>query len=447
MDNDKTPYREIPDSFRKTNSGSPSSASVITKHASLPPSLITIILLMAGAFCCPMSAWTLFQGYLSYSDALFLAALVMHSTRLLTNPKAVNFSIFLLTSAVIIIISGLITSMIDSPASDPTNAAKLFFSMILLPVLIAIIVGADKAIIEKLLIAWLAGGVFNALVAYASSHGVSVFGFYDKAYAMTGRSMGLSYHSNALGYSAALLIPVTAYFWSRTSYLILHIILLMSLFLLLFALTSSGSRASLLALLFGLLPLINLIRRDRWPFIFLALLGLTLAALLFVSALVLFDFEMPAYFKESAISRLLGLTSSAAGSDIGRQSYIERSFALFFDAPLFGAGYWWLRGAHMHILGIMNAGGLFGLSGLILWWTAVFFAERRVSTSTSNRALWALVVSGLVVWLINGAMQPNLLDREGYLLIGILFALDNPNKRKIADTEINRPLEPSKRLL
>jgi hypothetical protein len=406
----------------------------------LLPSRITVLLLMAGGFCCPMSKWVLSQGYLSYSDLFFFAALTSHITNTLANPRAVSISIFLIVAALILALSGIIDTFIDSQYSYPLNSGKLVFSMTLFPLIITLIAGVDSAITEKLLVAWLAGGTFSALIAFASSHEISILGFYDSLSAKGARAEGLAYHANAFAYACALLVPVAVYFWGQKPRLMVRLLVLISLSLLLYGIYSSGSRGSLLAMLTAMLawPLLKM-RGSVRPQTLLALMGLALVAVFFVVLGAEYFTHAFPRFTESAIGRLLGLSSSAAGSNVGREQYIHGGWERFSESPVFGSGYFWLRGAHMHILGIMDAAGLFGLSGLIFWGVAISCAVLKLRkirhanvSSAGFDALFILTVSGLINWLVGGAFQPALLDRNGYILIGILFALDANTRHQIA---------------
>jgi len=394
------------------------------------PSQLTLALLLGGAFCCPMSTWTLFKGYLLISDALFLAALATHALRMLQDlSRLATIPFSLLAAGMGFALSGLITFALgDDANADPINAAKMVFSLTVFPILIMMTTGGHTGRINALLAAWLAGGAFSAAVAVASHYGVALLGFYDGGHA--NRASGLGYHPNALGYTSALLAPVAIYFWWRATARWQSVLMLAGLCVLLYALHLSGSRAALVALLLALaFPVARLIRIEAAAYALVGALGLAFVVLLGFALASEFDLhDLVHRVEDSAIGRLLGLSGSGEHSDSERRAFLRYSWAQFQESPLLGSGYGWLRGAHMHVLGIMHSGGLLGLSALLLWFTALATAGHRTANVQHRytgelAGLRTLVVAGLVIWFVNGGLQPVLLDRNGYILAGVLFAL------------------------
>lgn len=391
---------------------------------------LTLGLLMAGAFCCPIR-WTVLAGYLSLSDAFFLAALASHARSALRNIGELGGVPWpLLASGALFALSGMISYAIGEAHAEPLNAAKLIFSLTLFPLLLVLTVGTDLKRLDKVLMAWVAGGVLSAGVALASRYGISLLGYYDEFSAGGGRASGLTYHPNALGYTSALIAPVAAYLSVRFSHWGMRTLALGALAVLLSGVHLSGSRASVWALALGALyPVLRLLRGNRGMLLLTALLGAAALAALALAVSVEFDVQLPENFRESALGRALGLSTSAYGSNVERQSYIDFSWAAFQESPFFGAGYGWLRGAHVHLLAILHAGGLLGFSAFLLWILAVLSACWRVAGAQRKlgatfSGLWPVVVAGLVIWFVNGGLQPVLPDRNGYILIGVLFALD-----------------------
>lgn len=405
------------------------------------PSALTLALLMAGAFTCPMSTWTLFHGYLSVSDAFFLAALLGHSRTGLNKLQAFSaIPVSLVAAGILFAFSGMVTWALGGPHSDPLNAAKLVFSLTIFPILILVTAGTAIRHLERLMAAWLAGATLSAAVAFISSHGVSIPGLYDKAAAAGGRAQGLAYVHNALGYTSALLAPVAIYFWSRHRRLSWRVLAVLSLALLVYALDASGSRAALLALALGLLvPAMHLLRRYLSAALVTAVLGIAAAATLAATVALELDIEVPRSLSESAFGRLFGI-SDASASNSERQIYIDYAWGQFQDQPVLGSGYYLLRLSHMHVLGVMQCGGLLGLSAFMLWVLAVLGALRNVGGGLARSrpqteayyGLWACALSGFVVWAVDGALQPLLLDRNGYILIGVLFALNARIRQRTA---------------
>lgn len=418
-------------------------------HRDLKPSVVTTTLFVTGVFCAPLTSWSLFNGLLLMSDALFLAALGTHATtgikRLSTDG---GVSILLIVSGMLLALSGLIVFALGTPNAEPVNAAKIVFSLCVFPVLIMSIVGTDRAQIHRMLAAWVAGGCLSALVAVASRHGISLLGFRDAAAAAGHRAEGLTYHSNLLGYSSALLIPVSIYLFRVTQRRMFQVLLIGAIAVLLYALQLTGSRSSVVSMLLGLAyPLLRGLRLHTWLYLVLGMVGMLALALLAATLVLELDLhQITERFEESAVGRLLGLSSSGYRSNSERLLYLQASWDHFVEAPLFGAGYGWLRLAHMHVLGILQCGGIFAFFAFLLWLIAIGAASFRVTRYMQVArslpwppALRSLVTSGLIIWFVSGALQPLILDRNGYLLVGLLFAMDAHARKRLQGW---RPMSP-----
>jgi len=387
-------------------------------------------LLLAGAFCAPITTWNLGGGLLLISDALFIAALVSHAFAATKQLNAMGgVPVLLVVSGAMLAMSGMITYSIGEPYSAPLNAIKMVFSLCVFPMLIASIAYTGPEQTHRLLAAWITGATFSALVAVASRHGISILGFFDAAAASGWRARGLTYHSTVLGYTSALLIPVAVYMLRAASGAMMRLLFVGALAILLYALHLSGSRAALISLLLGIAyPILRGMRLQTWFYVCFGILGIATLALLTVTLLT-----------ELAVGRLLGLSSSAFNSNTERMIYIRYSWDQFLKYPIFGTGYELLRIAHMHVLGILHCGGIFGLFTFLLWLACVIAAHFRVTTATPQpqiaawyRGLSRVVTAGLVIWFISGALHPLLMDRNGYVLIGVLFALDSHARRRLS---------------
>lgn len=410
--------------------------------------LITLILAMAGAFCCPM-AWSVSAGYLSISDAFFLAALLTQARsglRRLGELGGVPW--MLLLSGALFGFSGLISYASGDMHAEPLNAAKLIFSMAVFPVLLMLTVGTDLRRLDWILLAWVAGGTLSAAVAIASRNGISLLGLYDQSGGSGGRSLGLSYHPNVLGYTCALIAPVAVYAVFHFPRWIVKTMALGSLAVLLYGLHLSGSRASFWALMLAAVyPVVRLLLGRRSALVLTVMVGMASAVALMLTIGGEFGSQMSAEFRESAIGRVLGFSTLVEGSNFERRLYIELAWAAFLENPFFGAGYGWLRGAHVHVLAILHSGGLLGFCAFLCWAMAIALACGRVVASLGKtsvagyRELWPVIVAGLLIWMVNGALQPVLPDRNGYILVAALFSLDACARRVLSA----RPFRESQR--
>lgn len=393
--------------------------------------LLATALLFAGAFCCP-STWYVVPGLLSTSDVFFFAAFLFAAPSMLQNllrPGALPW--LMVCAAGLFVASGVITYGLYGSDAEPMTAVKTLFSMTIFPVLLSLCIGNDRRRLEVVLVGWLAGGVLSASVAFASQYGISLFGFFDERSSLGHRARGLTYHPNYLGYACVLLAPVAIYLflsWKRNWAKGLS---LAALGVLLTALYLSGSRASLLALASGLLlPPLMFMSIRRSPVVFTVLLGAAAATLIALTAVSEIGGELSQNFRESAIGRIFGLAQSAAASNHERMIYLQYSWDIFVDNPIFGAGYGEIRVAHMHVMGILQCGGFLGLLAFLSWFLYISTATWRLARATNSLRhegsdlLRLPVISGVIVWLVAGALMPALTDRNGYILIAVLIALD-----------------------
>lgn len=393
---------------------------------------LALFAMLGGAFCCSLD-WTVPGTSLPMADGFIMLAFVCQLPWVFagfTRIGSVPFAPIL--SALLFLLSATISLARGDYYAEPVTAATLVYAMIVFPLLLMLIVGEDLRHLDAILAAWVAGALLTAMVAVSNRLGVPLFGLVDPGLASgLGRAYGLSYHPNELAYTSALCIPVVMYLALRYPGLLSRAIALGAIPLLLWGLHLSGSRSAFWALVMALAAPLAARLQVRWLAIYgLVFIGLLALALLVAAAVS--EFGLPVFqgFEESALGRILGLSESKAGSDAGRLVFVQFGWEQFLSSPFFGNGYGWLRASHMHVLAILQTGGLLGLTAFLLWVSAVVLAALRVGTRIHElpqpRApmLWLAILSGLTVWVINGALQPILTDRNGYVLIGALFLLD-----------------------
>lgn len=391
---------------------------------------LTAVLMVVGAFCCPMT-WSLAKGLLSVGDACFVLALVIQGPWMLQNLARLGGVPWLIAaSGALFGLSGMTAFALGEQYAEPVNAAKLAFSMTVFPLLLVVTTGNRPALLDAVLTGWVAGATLSALVAIASRHQISLLGLFDSFAAEGNRARGLTYHSNILGYTSALAALAALYLGSRFRGVAARAAAGAAFSVLLVALYYSGSRAAVFSLALGLLfAALPRARMDR-----LALYGVLALGVLSIAAFALLighemDLRVTEDLRESAIGRVLGLSETARLANEERRLFIELVWDAFFEHPLFGSGYGWLRGAHVHVLSVLHSGGLLGLLALLIWMVGVATAaltvhRDRTSLAVQDRALWPLAIGGVTIWFVDGALQPVLPDRNGYILVGVLFVLN-----------------------
>jgi O-antigen ligase len=398
---------------------------------------LSLGLIIAGAFCCPIN-WAIdFVEPLPVTDIFFLVAMLIQAPWALQGVVRLGgVPLLPVCGGLLFALSGMILLALAEPNAQPVAAAKLVFSLTLLPLLLVLVVRDDFRRLDAILAAWLAGAALTGSVALLSRYNIPVFGFLDTVGAAGGRAFGLSYHPNELGYTGALTAPVAVYLFLRFRNGGLRVLTLMALVAVLAGIHLSGSRSSLWALVLGaMVPAVGLLQLRRAPSYLTLVLALLAGAALALAVASEFDLIDRTRIQESAIGRVLGLSSSAAGSDAGRVEFAKYGWNEFLKNPYFGNGYGWLRVAHVHVIAVLQSGGLLGITAFLTWLAGILIACWRVAigirlvSPEAHRLLLPTAVAGLVVWFANGALQPILTDRNGYILVGALLALDGHVRR------------------
>lgn len=393
---------------------------------------LAFALIVAGAFCSPIN-WSVF-GRLPLADFFFILAFLLQAPFMVQGlARAYALPLLPLTGCMLFVVNSIINVAMASPYAAPLFVAKLLYSFYLFPLLLAYTLFWNLRKVDIMLAAWLAGAALTAFVALASSYHIPVFGYIDPYAASGVRARGLSYHANALGYTSALTAPVAIYLLACYRHILIRLFAFVALALVLYGIQASGSRSSLLGLVAGVLVLVlvpGFLRGNRLWLYLMVFLGLAATLLLGYAVARGLGLPIADSIASSAVGRLLGLSHGAIASTNLRIQIALRSWADFVANPLFGIGYGAIRIAQSNVLSILQSGGLLGLTAFLTWLSGLFAAGIRVkvglyhAVSAHYRLLWSVVVAGLVIWFVNTAFQPLLNDRNGYILVGVLFALN-----------------------
>lgn len=401
---------------------------------------LAFVLLIAAAFCCPLD-WAIpglmFGEPLPLADVFLLAALLGLLPGAMSGfARLGGVPMMPLFAGLLFLLGGVVSLARGDLHAEPVTAATLSFALGIFPLMLMLAVREDLHRLDWLLAAWVAGAVLTASVALASRYGIALFGYLDQASAAGARAWGLSYHPNELGYTSALTVPVAIYLFLRYRSTWVRLAMVGVLVTLIAGVQLSGSRSSFWALVLGLaVPVLGVISARRLPVYLFAGVGLLATTALFATLVLEFNLPIAAGIEESALGRALGLSPSVVESDSGRAQFYAYSWAQFLDSPLFGQGWGWLRTAHIHVLALLHAGGLLGLLALLVWLAGMAVAAANVMTGlhlitpAGARWLWPTSLAGLIIWFANGAFQPILTDRNGYILAAALLILDGHVRR------------------
>lgn len=400
-------------------------------HAALDK--LSVLLLMGGTFCCSMD-WQIPTpvGSLPYAHAFFLATLMCQAPWAAQGfARQGGISLLALAGSLLIVLSGMISVARGDAHADPGNTMRLFFALLILPLSLQLAFKDDWRRVDLVLGAWLAGATASALVAVASRYNIALFGFFDPESASGGRARGLSFVTNELGYIGALTAPVATYFVFRCGSSTGRILALGALALVISGIHLSGSRGSTLALAAGLgAAMLGRMRPRYLPITLLLTLAVVAASVLGYTVAKELDLPISARMEESALGRTLGLSPWTEHSDTGRRALLQFAWNGFLESPYFGQGWAYLHLAHFHLAAILHSGGLLGTAAFLTWLTGVILCCVRVGFAVKAgndpvaRKLWLTSVVILVVWFVNGAVQPLTWDANGYIEVGVLFALD-----------------------
>ncbi|MGH8540009.1 MAG: O-antigen ligase family protein, partial [Stenotrophobium sp.] len=409
------------------------SAPIFTKHtfANQYSRPTTVEWLLGVAFfLCPATAWLLIPGTLSWSDAFFLAAILLFLIHVALNRTSLQVPIFIFIAAAFFIIAGLASFINNTSPLNLINWLKFLISLFAIPVVIMWMTSEDRESIDRMLWFWMAGTCVSALVAILSKYGILVPFLYDKAADFAGRPGGLTFHPNSLSYTCALLVPVAIYLAVTVHAKTARWISIAAIALLVDGILVSGSRGSLLAAFLGsLVWLPNPFKRfmHRSDFIALAVGALTITAVTFFILLSDKPFADPT----SALSRLFGQSNQTQLSNDARSRAAENAYAKFEAAPIFGQGFEDIRISHNGGLQILQCSGIVGATGILLWWTGMIgcWLWLRLRGLALKQAVYRELMllqmfqAIAVIVIVNGTVEPFLTDRNGYFPFGLLLGL------------------------
>jgi hypothetical protein len=288
--------------------------------------------------------------------------------------------------------------------------------------------GGRQKTVDRMLWFWLAGACLSALIGVLTKYGIPVFDLSDPYAVAIRRVSGLTYHPNVLAYSCALLIPVATYLAVTTSTLTQRWICIVAIVLLADAILVSGSRGSVLAVMIGMMvwlpnPYKKWIHRRE---LFVLVTGL-ISIIAIVFFLLLSD--KPFADSSNALSRLFGSVSNIQQSNDARRAASQFAYNGFSAAPIFGQGFDRILFAHNSGLQVLYSGGLVSFAGALIWWggLGIFWWRLRQLASRYGThqevMLLQMFQSIALVAIVNGAVEPILTNRNGYIAFGLMLGL------------------------
>ncbi len=291
--------------------------------------------------------------------------------------------------------------------SDIGNLAKLEISLLIVPLLIAV-VATTAGRSRRLLDAWALGATVNAAVGVLDYAGVHLAPYAIEAR----RSSGLTIHPNYLALSSVLAVPAAMLWLGRSRRWTVAGAL--SVALLIGGVYASGSRAGSVASVLAIVATVVAIPRlRRVGMMLLPLVGIGLVAVALFTKLG----------REVIHQLRLGAgDTSAAGSDFQRGADAQLALSQITERPIEGVGFSVITDAHVIYLQVLAAGGAIAMASFAVFLGGLAGAARRAWATPWHDAVAAASVT-VVVWLVNGFFDNQVADKYLFVVPGILIAL------------------------
>lgn len=336
-------------------------------------------------FMAPMDSIRPVPGFpvVSASDLLFLVGFLTLAPTLLVRRFAVPIG-FLLPLMGFLAVAVLASAGNPQPVSTFSQLLRLVVGALTLPIVIAWWKPEEKVVV-RLASAYVLGSALSAVVGISRYHG--------------DRIVGLTNHPNIFSLCSVLAIAVVPFLETRVKGT-WRLILLATIPINALGIWWSGSRTSLLALVFVMI-LYPLLRRS-------VMTALSFAAVGIVATFTVIRFANAAD-ETSALGRLLGGGQSTA-SDENRRWAAQEAWRNIQASPVIGRGFEPITEglgslAHNIYLQVASATGILGLVAYLLM---LGFLAKQATVRTRHLGLLALPI---LVYMFVGPVIPLLWDR------------------------------------
>lgn len=381
------------------------------------------VLLMSLAMVLAPCSMLRIHPAISYSDVFLIVGAFAVAITFIGQPRHFPVPSAVFVAALTLLISGLIG---HARFDDPNNLIELlkFLSAcIAVPLITAWALGFSRRAINIAIACWVLGATASAGLAVINKWGYYPFDLYDERIRWTGRYAGLTLYPNILGLYSAFAATVLAAAARRRQTVFIRLVIISLIILHLYAIQLTGSRAAILGLMIGLFSVFFLWQSDQNK------LRATIRAILWAILIVALWTGAECLWGDcssSVIRRLLG-DGSTARSDAIRTSLQTAAWHDFWSNPIFGNGFSKIRDAHNLQLQILVAGGMLAFCGWLIYLSyfgLITFKAWRISYRSNKNASFAIIAASscFLCWLANGLFQPFILERNPYLVIGLLLA-------------------------
>lgn len=383
-------------------------------------------LLWFAAFFSPLNSLRITEE-IKYSDVFFLAAAATAVLEAFRNRGAIRLPLTFVVSLPLFLVTGLIGYCRSDDPADLRELAHFIIAAFGLPLVLGWTTSSSVLAVRTVLLGWVAGNSFNAIIVALNKHGHFPFNTWDPRLPFTGRYGGMSLFPNEAGAFCAMVLPlIMMWLFDRQAPRVLRYAAVPLLLLNFYTIQLSGSRAAILGGIAGMLIFgFNWLRAQPVRGVLMIGAGMLV---LYAGSLVNNCMQIKAGTdcSLSAWDRLFGGNGTGVSDQI-RTDLLREAQGVIEDSPILGAGFHAVRTSHNIFLQIMVSGGVIALCAFVLYLGTVAawiyqIRPRRWPELQLDYLLPALYGS-FVCWVVAGMFQPFTIARNFYLPVGFLLAL------------------------
>ncbi len=369
------------------------------------------------------------QENVAVVDAFIVLSAAFGAAHYLLKIAVPRIPVWMGAGLMILVFHALIAAYFSDNAADQGDAMKLLLAIGVFPLTIFLVLFRDERALMICALAFVAGGLTNALVSYLQITGLAppAIGYSDRTF--INRYSALTVHPNHLGIHCALALSfVFAPMLHGRLSRVLKLAYFASVTVLIGGVLVSGSRAAIIASV-GSFSAIMMIGARRWRTIVFAVLVSAPIIVLFVSTSHMWSSYLPAdsplQSAAYSLDRMFGRIDDVSDSDAERKDAIAEAITSWYSAPIFGNGYADLRAAHNIYFQLLNAAGLVGFFAFFLILSGGLFTAIKLITKGGISPSNLILIGGagsIVSYFIFGLVQNGIYDRFLYVPLGFILA-------------------------
>lgn len=309
--------------------------------------------------------------------------------------------------------------------SDLSALFKWEIAWLVMPVIL-MTNGSTRGRCRLLLDVFAIGAAISAIVALLDVAGLHFLAARPIA---NSRSSGLTIHPNYLAFESALAVPVSLLWVGRGGRWTIGGLLASGV--LLGGVYSSGSRAAAVGAVLAVALTVMLVPRlRRLSGFLLPLAGIAVVVLLtFTNAGTQILHQV----------RLDTGNPTTLASNATRHEAAHTALVQFDARPLEGVGFAAIEDAHNIYLQLLAAGGLIAFASFVIYCAGLGGAYLRARRGPLRDEA-TVIVASVIVWLVGGAFDNQLIDKFLYVMPGLLLAMAHlvervPHRRSAMPSE------------